>query len=259
MLPNFLIVGPPKSGTTSLQLYLSRHPDIFVKGETHFFDRKYNKGLEWYEELFKERENEKAVGEKTPAYFYEKDIPSKIKKDLPDVKLLFIFRDPIKRAHSHYWHNVRHASEKSKTFEEAIEKKDSEYLEISKYITYLKKWNKYFPKSKLFFMTVENLNQDVLRDALGFLDVDTNFKFGELKKYNVGGAVRSTRLAKISQNNLVKKIPYLSEFIKRGLNMKRGKTPEINEGTKKKLKKYFKKYNKGLSEFTGLDLNCWDE
>jgi hypothetical protein len=264
MLPNFIIAGPPKSGTTSLQFYLDKHPDIYVTGEAHFFNKNYKKGLEWYESYFNKYQNEKAVGEKSPSYFFSKDVPSRIKKNLPDVKLLFIFREPIKRAYSQYWHNVRHAREKAATFEIAVENelKDMEnddyiYLKISNYIMHLKTWEKHFPKSKMFFLTLENLNKDVLREILEFLEVDSSFDFGELKKFNIGGSVRSKSLAKFAQNRLIKKIPYLSEGIKRGLNMRRGKTPEINPDTRKKLKKLFEPYNIELAEFTGLDLSAW--
>lgn len=264
MLPNFIIAGPPKSGTTSLQFYLDKHPDIYVKGEAHFFNKNYKKGLEWYEAYFKNYQNEKAIGEKSPSYFYSKDVPSRIKKHIPDVKLLFIFRDPIKRAYSQYWHNVRHATEKAGTFEIAVdnELKDMDndeyiYLKISNYIMHLKRWGEYFSKSKMFFLTLENLNKDVLYEILEFLNVDPNFNFGELKKFNVGGSVRSKSLAKFAQNKFIKKIPYLSEGIKRKVNMRKGKTPEISSSTRKKLKSYFEPYNNELAEFTGLDLSAW--
>lgn len=264
MLPNFLIVGPPKSGTTSLQFYLNKHPEVYTTGEAHFFNANYEKGIEWYEKFFEKHNNEKAIGEKTPGYFFDEKTPERIKKELVDVKLLFIFRDPIKRAYSQYWHNVRHAYENAKTFEEAFEKElkdkadsNSKYLEISKYIVHIKRWNKYFPKSKMFFLTMESLDQEVLKDVLGFLEVDKDFDFGELKKYNIGGATRSKSLAKVSQNEIIKKIPYMSEVIKRGVNMKRGKAPEINPITRKRLNKYFEPFNKELEEFTTLDLGKW--
>jgi len=266
MLPNFIIAGPPKSGTTSLQLYLDKHPDVFVTGEAHFFDNNYEKGLKWYETYFEKYQNEKAIGEKSPSYFFGPDVPERIKKHIPEAKLLFIFRDPIKRAYSHYWHNVRHAREKAKTFELAVENEindmkneDNVYLKISNYVTHLKRWEKTFPKSKMYFLTLENLNKDVLYEILEFLDVDPNFDFGELKKFNIGGAVRSKSLAKFAQNKFVKKIPYLSEGIKRGVNMRRGKTPEIDASTKNKLKKYFEPYNDELAKFTGLDLSIWNK
>ena len=262
MLPNFLIVGPPKSGTTSLQFYLNRHPEIFVTGEAHFFNLNYEKGIDWYEKYFEEVKNEKAIGEKTPAYFFNKKTPERIKKNLPDIKLIFIFRDPIKRAFSEYWHNVRHGIEDADSFEEAIKLDEglkSKYIDISKYVTHLEKWFKYFPKKNMFFLTLEELNQNKLEEILKFLGIKQKIDFGELKKYNIGGSVRSKTLSKIVKNRIVKKIPYFSEFIKRGVNMKRGKTPPINPDTRKKLEKKFYKYNSELGKITGLNTDVWGE
>lgn len=260
MLPNFLIVGPPKSGTTSLQFYLNKHPDIYATGEAHFFNANYEKGIKWYENYFKEYDNQKLIGEKTPAYFFEEEIPERVKKHLPDVKLIFIFRNPIKRAYSHYWHNVRHGREEASSFEEAIDLKnelDSKYIDVSRYVNHVKRWLKYFPKKNMFFLTIEEIDQKKLNEILEFLNIEDKFDFGELKRYNIGGAVRSKTLAKIAQNKIVKKIPYISELIKRGINMKRGKTPPINSKTKERLQNYFIDYNLELEKITGLNTDFW--
>ena len=82
--------------------------------------------------------------------------------------------------------------------------------------------------------------------------------FGDLKKYNIGGAPRTKFLSNLSQNEVVSKVPILSEFIKRGVNMKRGKFPPIKPDTKNRLKEHFEPYNKELEEFTGLNLDIWD-
>ncbi len=264
MLPNFLIVGPPKSGTTSLKIYLNKHPDIFCHGETHFFNSNYEKGIEWYKNFF-EGHSEKLIGEKTPNYFFNEEVPARVKKHLPDVKLIFIFRNPIDRAYSHYWHNVRKGREDNDTFEKAIRKElngkteevKENYLEISKYVIHVKRWLDYFPKNKMFFLIVERLNNTKLNEILDFLNIDDSFKFGDLKKYNIGGSPRSKTIAKISQNSYVKKIPYLSDFLNRVINMKRGKVPSIDRDIKKELDDYFEKYNIELEKITGLNTNVW--
>ena len=253
MLPNFLIVGPPKSGTTSLQLYLNRHPDIFCRGETHYYDENYNKGIKWYEKQFEKAKGEKRIGEKTPDYFYIEGIPEKIKKDFPDIKLLFILRDPIKRAYSHYYHNLRRGVEE-KSFEKHLNEK-SIYINVSMYIEHIKRWKKYFSEKQMYFLKMNDLNQTKLQKIAEFLRVESNFDFGELKRYNIGGSPRTKTLAKISQNKKKKKIPILSEGIKRGINMKRGKYPEMKKETEQKLKKIFKPYNEELKKQTNLNFN----
>ena len=102
---------------------------------------------------------------------------------------------------------------------------------------------------------MNDLNQTKLQKIAEFLRVESNFDFGELKRYNIGGSPRTKTLAKISQNKIIKKIPILSEGIKRGINMKRGKYPEMKKETEQKLKKIFKPYNEELKKQTNLNFN----
>ena len=104
MLPNFLICGASKSGTTTLQEVLCTHPDIFMPKkkrangrEIHFFnnDKNFAKGIEWYEKQFEGWNGEKAIGEKTPSYLCTPCVPERIHRFLPDVKLIFILRHPV--------------------------------------------------------------------------------------------------------------------------------------------------------------------
>lgn len=111
---NYLIIaGVPKAGTTSLFRYLSDHPDICGSNlkETCFFldpgyPRKirlrYEDGLEKYESYFNHCENQKIRLEATPVYLYSPGTPEKIKQSLPNVKIIFILRDPIDRLVSYY-------------------------------------------------------------------------------------------------------------------------------------------------------------
>lgn len=118
-LPNFLIVGAQKAGTSWLAAALRQHPDIFVADEeVHFFDKEHNwaKGVKWYEQHFDDADDETAVGEKTPDYFwtgYEgteghlPDVHENVYEVLPDAKLLVVLRDPVERAISAVNHLVR--------------------------------------------------------------------------------------------------------------------------------------------------------
>lgn len=106
MLPNFLIVGAARAGTTSLYYYLKQHPDVFMspKKEIDFFDvdKNFEKGLDWYERYFEGYTGQKAIGEASPLYMYLEKVPKRIAKVIPDVKLIFILRNPVDRAYSHY-------------------------------------------------------------------------------------------------------------------------------------------------------------
>ena len=115
MLPNFIIAGAEKSGTSSLSFYISEHPDIYIPKikELHFFDNSdnYSKGFGWYEKQFSGWSGEKAVGECTPFYMFDYSCAEKIKMQFPDIKVLFILRNPADRAYSNYWHQVRGGKE----------------------------------------------------------------------------------------------------------------------------------------------------
>ncbi len=260
MLPNFLIPGAEKAGTTSLKNYLFEHPEIYmVEKEIHFFDKNWDKGITWYEEKFSNYDNKKVIGEKTPGYMYT-DV-KRIKSVLPDIKLIFLLRNPVDRAYSQYWHDVRKGRE-NLTFEEAIRKENTTYKERGKYIIYLKKFEEHYKKSNMMFLLTEDLKNNRLesvRSVLEFLDVDENYKFKDLGEENVGGMPRSKFIAKFAEKKAIKNSPHLYRLIKM-VNLKRkGKLPEIKKESRKYLEEYFSKYNEELSKFTGLNLDKWKE
>ena len=124
VLPNFLIIGAQKSGTTSLFSYLTRHPDIIppVKKEIHYFDLNFKKSIDWYKSFFPKKNEMKdgnVTGEASPQYMLFPHVMPRIKAMLPKVKLIMILRNPVTRAYSHYNHQVRMKRE-IRSFEEAI-------------------------------------------------------------------------------------------------------------------------------------------
>ena len=102
-MPEFLVIGPPRTGTTWLYNILKLHPDCYLPEtkQLHYFDRHYDKGLEWYTEQF-QKGGGLVKGEITPDYVSNRKSLNRISKTIPDVRLILIFRDPIERAFSHY-------------------------------------------------------------------------------------------------------------------------------------------------------------
>lgn len=124
MMPNptFIVIGAAKAGTTSLFHYLTQHPEVFMapEKEIHYFDAKYRKGHNWYLSKFNKSKNSKARGEATPMYcFYPKAI-ERIHKFDPKLKLIFLLRNPVDRAISHYWMAV-HQKYETKELLEALQ------------------------------------------------------------------------------------------------------------------------------------------
>ena len=105
MLPNFLIIGAQKAGTTWLARCLGEHPDVFIPEikEIYYFDRHYDKGQAWYEAYFEPWSGEKAVGEGTVGYILSTNAPGRIHATLGrEVKLIASLRHPVERAYSAY-------------------------------------------------------------------------------------------------------------------------------------------------------------
>lgn len=123
--PDFIIIGVQKGGTTSLFKYLSQHPGVAVPEhkELHYFDVNYLQGIDWYQQFFplEAQRHGRLVGEASPYYIFHPLAAKRIQRDLPNVKLIALLRDPIARAYSNFQMQLRNKNEKDTTvFEEAI-------------------------------------------------------------------------------------------------------------------------------------------
>jgi hypothetical protein len=108
MLPTFLVIGAQKAGTTSLHDVIADHPDVGrpeVK-EVHFFDWHVDRASRWYRSHFPFEGTVAHAGEATPYYLVHPEVPGRVHRLLPHVRLLVLLRDPVQRAISHYHHNV---------------------------------------------------------------------------------------------------------------------------------------------------------
>lgn len=110
-LPDFVIVGAQKSGTSSLRLWLNDHPEVWCANEPHYFCHNLHRGVDWYRSRFATEKPARLLGDKTPDYMHRKAAIDEMSELLPDAKLIAILRDPVTRAYSHYWHNRRDGTE----------------------------------------------------------------------------------------------------------------------------------------------------
>jgi sulfotransferase family protein len=133
LLPDYLIIGAQRAGTTSLHRYLVQHPGVRTMLRTkgvHFFDTAYGRGMSWYASRFPTRLTawwvarrhgvELRTGEASPYYLFHPLVPDRVAEHLPRVKLIALLRDPVQRAYSHYQHEVARGFE-TLSFEEAVE------------------------------------------------------------------------------------------------------------------------------------------
>jgi hypothetical protein len=177
-LPNFLCIGAERSGTTWLYEVLKNHPEVYLYPhikEINFYSEHYQKGLNWYKQFFvgSRKSSYKAIGDISPQYFHEKEAPSRIAKDLPNIRLILILRNPVNRAFSEYTYNKLILNIED-SFMEFLQKKVRAY-EIGLYSQHLKRWLKVFPEEQFQIFIFEELMQDKinsLKKISNFLDIN---------------------------------------------------------------------------------------
>lgn len=207
-LPDFMIIGAQKAGTTSLFNYLLKHRQILsprVK-EPFFFDRDYENGLYWYRNIFPSIPHRitasilgrKPVltGEGSTGYLDNPSVPGRVYKHLPQVKLMVLLRDPTARAVSHYKHNVRKGRE-PRPFHDAVsydrptapEKVglpdvviDDYYVDMhygyfsrGLYATQLKRWARFFPMEQILVLQSEEFFSNTkasMKRVTDFLEIE---------------------------------------------------------------------------------------
>ena len=258
VMPNFIIIGGQKCGTTSLYRYLEQHPNIVsaLHKEPNFFSMNFGQGLSWYKAHFplsvymyyskKIRGQSLITGEASPYYIYYPHTPRRISQILPQAKLILLLRNPVDRAYSHYNHKVRRGIEPLPSFEDAIvseaERLAGEgqkvvenqihfsfnhlhysYLARGIYIEQLEAWMRYFPREQMLIIKSEDFRRNekaTLRKVFEFL----NLSYWEFREYKMHNSFRY---------------------------------PEMNPVTRKKLTDYFEPYNKRLYEYLGINFD-WE-
>ncbi len=234
MLPNFIIVGAGKCGTTALNHYLEQHPDIYMSPvkEPNFFAlegetfptteedplQQFNfptavTERSAYEQLFEGVTNEQAIGEVSPLYLYSKRAPYAIKQRIADAKIIVMLRDPVERLYSRYMHLARENRQPSKTFEDALtgNKIWWERNDLIKEGFYALHWAPYqdlFPPEQLkvcFYEDFVNRPDETLADIFEFLGVDPAFRPNMATKHNKSGFVKNPALDRlVGQQSIVK-------------------------------------------------------
>lgn len=158
-LPGFLVLGPPRTGSTWLYDVLSSRALLpEPTKETRFFDLHFERGIDWYLDHFPKNSRRLAVGEIAPTYFASPEACLRILSVVPRARLVIVFRHPVQRLISLY-RLKRAYGMLAWDFDEAVDR-DPELLESSRYATYLKMWQEYFPPEQLSISFFEDLASD---------------------------------------------------------------------------------------------------
>jgi len=161
MLPSFLFIGPTKSGTTWIDAYLRERGDIALPEntkETFYFDKLFERGLEWYESHFPERGNYKICTEVAPSLFAKETAIANVNNSLPNVQVIYILRNPIHRAVSHYFHYLK-AGEPNIGFEQMVSKYP-DILESGYYYKYICLWQAALGPENTHFLSFDELHDN---------------------------------------------------------------------------------------------------
>ena len=219
-LPNFLVIGAPRSGTTTLHYSLGRHPEIFVSPmkETNFFlfdnsdrlpswiddatRRVIPKTLHGYEALFAQATSRhRAIGESSPTYLHG-PVARRIKNHLPDAKLIAILRHPVEQAYSIYatWQCGSVADQPIDHFIDALSNHEPGPLgvaplaEYGQFHRHISPFFDQFDRSQIKVVLLEDLRRDSVAffaDLFRFLGVDDQIRLDDVPRYNTSGAARS--------------------------------------------------------------------
>ena len=225
-LPNFLIIGAAKAGTSSLFAYMGQHPDVFISSakEPNFFalegqavafagpgDDIINQAsitdLPTYEALFAGVRGQAAVGEASTLYLYATAAAAGIKRYVPDVKLIAILRDPVERAYSSFLHLQRDGREPCASFEAALDQEDLRirnhwehlwhYTKVGYYHAQLRRYYDLFPREQIAVWLYDDFEADptrVLREVFAFLGIDPTYAPDMTFRHKVAGTPRSRAL-----------------------------------------------------------------
>jgi hypothetical protein len=207
VLPNFLIVGPPRTGTTWLYHCLKTHPEVYLPDikQLHFFDANLDKGTGWYSGHFTGAEGRhRAIGEATPDYITAERGPERIREVLGgNTRILIVYREPVERAFSHYKIGVRSGRYRGQSFREACDS-DPLLVENGLYGRNLERFESVFGPERIYVGSFEDMKRsgrEYLKGIFGFLGVAPGHEVGNeilVRRYarsvpvsRVGGLTRA--------------------------------------------------------------------
>lgn len=246
-LPDFIIIGAQKAGTTFLYHLLSQHPYVepAAKKEVHYFDTGFDKGVDWYRSHFPQQtwrdEQRVLTGEASPYYLYHPHAARRVAETVPDARLIVLLREPVERAYSDYQHKAREGRDRL-DFQEAIETEEERllgerermledesyqsseyrrfsYLSRGVYVDQLKDWHEFFDREQLLVL------------ESGELFNDPNKTFGRVLEFL----------------GLPECRPEISDV------RNEGEYEPLDPSIRRRLEEYFEPHNRRLYEYLGKD------
>src|SRR5215210_9293703 len=227
-LPDFVIIGAQKGGTSFLYHLLTQHPLVepAVRKEVRYFEGLFDLGVEWYRWCFAQPKwidgRRTITGEATPSYLFHAPVAKRMAETVPKARLIALLRNPVDRAYSHYQMQVKRGTE-PKTFEEAIKQQRASYLSRGIYVEQLLRWSAFFSKEQMLVLKSEDFFEEpveTLKSVLNFLDLPQ-------WEPDVSQLRESRHEGNYEQS--------------------------MDSSTRRRLEAYFRPYNQRLYEYLGVD------
>ncbi len=233
--PNFFVVGAPKSGTTSVYIYLSQHPQVFVprKKELNYFctDLHFNYPLlseQQFMSYYEGVKDESAIGEISVWNLFSKDAAQKIFDFNPESKIIIMLRNPVEMMYVLHSNHLYSGNETITDFKDALEAEEArmkgaqipknircpkeglQYRDVAKYAEQVERFFKTFGRENVKVILFDDFigeTEKSFKEILTYLKVDENF-LPDLKPYNVSKTTRSNFLKQLTTNppSLIKRI-----------------------------------------------------
>jgi hypothetical protein len=293
VLPNFLIIGAPRSGTTTLHISLQEHPEIFLSQpkEPMFFvlegePEQYpgprspqgTRHLEEYQALFQGSETKTAVGEASPCYLFSPKAPYRIKQYIPDAKFIAILRNPVDRAYSHFIFHRMYGTEPLSDFEEAVAAEEDRkrmgwfflwaYRGMGLYGEQIARYYTLFSKSQFLFLLFEDLvnnPQGLFTGIFRFLGVDDRVRIRIPKRCNPSGIPKTRSIngffirSNFLKTQLKRMIPEKEQFIllTRFFKWNFSEKPNLPEDVRRRVLGMFREDILRTQDLINRDLSMW--
>jgi len=289
-LPNFIVIGAAKAGTTALYWYLAEHPAVFMSPvkETNYFaygvdaagrllygDPEHHafpvQTLAEYEQLFAEAASALAIGEASPIYLECPQAAGRISERLPAARLVCALRHPVERAYSDYLMFLR---SRGRPFDAATAlsrdaawaQPDSHWMRVSAYAESLQRYLDRFPRSRLHVLLFDDLKRapvEAVQSVYRFLDVDPQFVPDLETPHNVGGIPASRTLERFLTSRSLRAAvqPWIPtravNWVRRVRTRNLRSAPPLPPELKRELTAHFRDDITRTSQLIGRSLEHW--
>jgi len=291
-LPDFIVVGAAKAGTTALYWYLGDHPQVFMSRvkETNYFAYGLDEGghllygdpelhhfpirtIDAYERSFEGAGDARAVGEASPIYLECPQSAGRIRDTIPDARIICGLRDPVDRAYSDYLMYLRSRGRRLDAAREltpsaAWARPDSHWMQISMYHEALRRYFDVFPPERIYVFLFDDLKADqagLVRDLYRFLGADDGFVPDFDTPHNVGGMPASMLLERVFTNDSLRRAvdPWIpkraADWARRTRTRNLRRAPRLPNELAKELRERFRDDISKTAELIGRDLSLWLE